>query len=120
MIHRRFNASEDLLEPGEIDILREAFEDGDAAEHVDFLIDQYVPLEDLYTKFEEYARVPGFWEDVPNVHFLAIKLFYKLIREVPVLDVNGDLDSSVIYWANQVSPILSKILADKSHLASVR
>ena len=113
-MHKRFDASEDLLNSEEIQILRESFEDGDAAEKVDFILDQYISLDSLYEQFKELSSFSGFWEDIPNVHFLAIKLFYKFVNRFTELDINKDIDNSVIYWANRVSPILSKIIADRT------
>jgi hypothetical protein len=111
---KRFKAAKNFLTLDQIDILRETFEDGSAAESLDFILDQYVSLEDLYTKLENLSQIPEFWGDVLSIHFLAIKLLYNMIRAYPVLNVNEDVDTSVTYWTNQVEDILSKILADKT------
>lgn len=108
------SAEENLLSQEDINNLREAFEDGYAAEHLDFITDQYVSLETIYQNLLDIAEDPGFWEDLPNCSFLTIKLFYKLVRLNPSLDVNDNLDTSVTYWANQASTIISKVLADKT------
>lgn len=110
----RYKVAEDLLTKPQIELLQEAFEDGGAAEALSLIMGQYIPQEILQEKLHYFSRIPEFWMDILSPHFLAIKVLYSLLREHPELDINKNMDTSVIYWANQIGPILSKIVADRS------
>lgn len=106
-----------MLTPQEVAALKEAFEDGTVAEALDFILDRYVDLNELYPICQTIAETESFWETT-TLKALTIKLFYDMVNKIPKLDVNSDLDLSVTYWVNQAMPIMDKVLADSTELRS--
>lgn len=109
----------EILDASAVAELKEAFADGWIAESLDFITSTYVELDDLYDPIQEIVEDPTFWGgDLATVRALTTKLFYRLIPKLSTLDVNEDLDASVTYWVEQATPIISKVLADRSEVNS--
>jgi hypothetical protein len=110
-------AEGETISPSGVSALKEAFEDGTVAEALDFILDRYLDLNDLYPICQKMAETPHLWESV-TVKALTIEIFYILIKEIATLNVNNDIDLSVTYWVNQALPIMEKVLADSTELRS--